>query len=100
MSSQMKVEHITEIKRLLSTSSSDCDWSTTDYDPLQQAIILNNKDAVIYCLMQKVYPDTYHPLCDDYLHLACKLGRESVVKTLLEVCQILLDQFLWRITQC
>lgn len=59
--------------------------NNNDYDLLQQAIISNNSMAVSFILMKDVISPNEHPSCNDYLHLACKLGRASMVKKIVEV---------------
>lgn len=85
----LREDHAAEIRRLLlGSSAQELSEQTNDQDLLQQAIILNNTDAALYCLVQKVYPETHQPVCNDYLHLACKLGREHIVKIFMEVDNI------------
>lgn len=55
------------------------------FDLLQQAIIAGNQTAVAYLLMKNYKPSSYHPDCNEYLHLACKLNRHVMVKTIIEV---------------
>lgn len=72
-----------EIELLLKEARGRC-----NYDLLQQAIIVNNSNAVAYLLMKGKYPEYHHPKCNNYLHLACRLGRVSMVKTIIEVLSI------------
>lgn len=55
------------------------------YDLLQQAIIAANQAALSYLLMRNYRSVNHHPQCNDYLHLACKLKREVMIKTIIEV---------------
>lgn len=59
--------------------------SGSNLDLLQQAIITGNKPAVSYLLLKNYKPVTYHPPCNEYLHLACKLDRDVMVKAIVEV---------------
>lgn len=52
-------------------------------DILQEAIISGNTDAVSYLLMKNCPSLDYHPPCNEYLHLACKLRNPAMVQTIL-----------------
>jgi len=54
-------------------------------DILQEAIISGNTDAVSYLLMKNCPSLDYHPPCNEYLHLACKLRNPAMVQTILAV---------------
>lgn len=56
-----------------------------ELDFLQQAIIAGNQSAVSYLLLKSYKPVVYHPPCNEYLHLACKLNRDIMVKFIIEV---------------
>lgn len=55
------------------------------YDLIQQSIISGNDSALSYLLMKDYVSATYRPPCNDYLHLACKLGSHKMIHMIIEV---------------
>lgn len=77
-----------EIDRILDRDKDVTKPDSNGYDLIQQSIISGNDSALSYLLTKTNVLHTYRPTCNEYLHLACKLGHHVMVKIIIEVSSV------------